>query len=84
MTIVHDAELMTAGPDEAVVTFRTDGEEPVATRIGDTQVTTTGPYHHARVGGLEPGTEYRLDVEGSAPSDWLPTSFVTLERPAGR
>src|SRR5262249_50982915 len=84
MTIVHDAELMTAGPDEAVVTFRTDGEEPVATRIGDAQVTTTGPYHHARVGGLEPGTEYRLDVEGSAPSDWLPTSFVTLERPAGR
>ena len=34
MAVVHDAELMTVGPDEAVVTFRTDGDEPVTTRFG--------------------------------------------------
>jgi predicted phosphodiesterase len=84
MTTVHDAELMTVGPDEAVVTFRTDGEEEVTTRIGDTEVTTTGPYHHASVGGLDPGAEYRLGVEGASPSEWLPASFTTLDRPAGR
>ena len=84
MTVVHDAELMTVGPDEAVVTFRTDGDEAVTTRVGDIDVTTTGPYHHARVVGLEPGTDYQLAVEGAAPGDWLPASFTTLERPAGR
>jgi len=84
MTVVHDAELMTVGPDEAVVTFHTDGEEPVTTRVGDTEVTTTGRYHHAPVGALEPGTEYRLAVDGAAPTEWLPASFTTLERPPGR
>ncbi len=84
MTVVHDAELMTVGPDEAVVTFRADDDEPVTTRIGDAEVVTTGPYHSARVDGLEPGTEYTLDVDGTAPGEWLPPSFTTLERPAGR
>ena len=41
MTVVHDAELMTVGPDEAVVTFGTDGDEPVTTRVGDAEVTTS-------------------------------------------
>ena len=84
MTFVHDAELMTVGPDEAVVTFRADDDEPVTTHVGDATVVTTGPYHFARVDGLEPGTEYKLDVDGAAPSAWLPTSFTTLERPSGR
>jgi predicted phosphodiesterase len=84
MTVVHDAELMTIGTDEAVVTFRTDGEESVVTRVGDAEVTTTGPYHHARVAGLEPRTEYRLAVEGAAASEWLPASLTTLACPAGR
>jgi 3',5'-cyclic AMP phosphodiesterase CpdA len=75
---------MTVGPDEAVVTFRTDGEEAVTTRVGDTEVTTTGPYHHPRVGGLEAGTAYPLAVEGAASSEWLPATFRTLDRPAGR
>src|SRR5437763_1050265 len=84
MTVVHDAELMTVGPDEAVVTFRTDGDEPVTTRVGDAEVTTRGPYHSARVTGLEAGTEYELVVDGAERSEWLPPSFTTLERPAGR
>jgi 3',5'-cyclic-AMP phosphodiesterase len=84
MAVVQDAELMTVGPDEAVVTFRTDGEEPVMTRVGDAEVTTTGPYHSARVTGLDPATEYALEVDGAAPGEWLPPSFTTLERPAGR
>ena len=84
MAVVHDAELMTVGPDEAVVTFRTDGDESVTTRVGDAEVTTRGPYHSARVTGLQAGTEYVLDVDGAEPSDWLPASFTTLERPDGR
>ncbi len=84
MAVVHDAELMTVGPDEAVVTFRTDGDEPVTTRVGDAEVTTRGPYHSARVTGLEAGTEYELVVDGAERSEWLPPSFTTLERPAGR
>ena len=84
MTVVHDAELMTVGPDEAVVTFRADDDGPVTTRVGDIEVVTSGPYHSPRVVDLEPGTEYALDVEGAAPSEWLPPSFTTLERPAGR
>jgi 3',5'-cyclic-AMP phosphodiesterase len=84
VTAVHDAELMTVGPDEAVVTFRTDGDDAVTTRVGDAEVTTTGPYHTARVGDLDPGTEYTLEVEGAARSEWLPSTFTTLERPSGR
>jgi 3',5'-cyclic-AMP phosphodiesterase len=84
MTVVHDAELMTVGPDEAVVTFRTDDAEAVTSRVGDAEVTTTGPYHRARVVGLDPGTEYELDVDGARRSEWLPATFTTLERPTGR
>jgi 3',5'-cyclic-AMP phosphodiesterase len=84
MTVVHDAELMTVGPDEAVVTFRTDDAEAVTSRFGDAEVTTTGPYHRARVVGLDPGTEYELDVDGARRSEWLPATFTTLERPTGR
>jgi 3',5'-cyclic-AMP phosphodiesterase len=84
MTVALDAELMTVGTDEAVVTFRTEDAAAVTTRVGDVEVTTTGPYHCARVAGLEPRTEYKLDVDGAARSEWLPTSFTTLEQPAGR
>jgi Icc protein len=84
MSAVHDPELMTVGPDEAVVTFRTDGDDAITTRVGDAEVTTTGPYHSARVGGLEPETAYDLDVEGAAHGEWLPASFTTLDRPTGR
>ena len=52
--MIHDAELFTVGPDEVVVTFRTDDAREVATRVGDHAVVTTGPYHAARVTGLEP------------------------------
>jgi 3',5'-cyclic-AMP phosphodiesterase len=84
MTSVHDAELMTVGTDEAVVTFRTDDGASVTTQVGDTTVTTTGPYHSAGVTGLEPGTEYTLAVDGASPGAWLPSNFTTLERPPGR
>jgi 3',5'-cyclic-AMP phosphodiesterase len=84
MTAVHDAELMTVGPDEAVVTFRTDDGAAVITRVGDSEVTTTGPYHTARITGLEPGTGYTLEVEGARHDGWLPSAFMTLERPPGR
>ena len=63
--VIHDAELFTVGPDEVVVTFRTDGDDAVTTRAGDHEVTTTGPYHSARITGLEPDTEYPLRVDGA-------------------
>lgn len=84
MTAVHDAELMTVGTNEAVVTFRSDDGATVGTRVGDTDVTTTGPYHSARISGLEAGTEYTLAVEGVRNDGWLPSKFTTLEKPHGR
>ena len=60
------------GPDEVVVTFTTPGAEPVATRVGTAEVTTAGPRHVARVGGLEPDTDYPLEVDGAPPAQFLP------------
>ena len=79
-----DAELMTVGTDEVVVTFRTDVETTVTTRVGDRDVTTSGRYHSARVDGLEPGTRYDVEVEGSPYTAYLPVAVTTLERPTGR
>jgi 3',5'-cyclic AMP phosphodiesterase CpdA len=82
--VIHDAELFTVGPDEAVVTFRTDDAAAVTTRVGDHEVTTTGPYHSARVTGLEPATEYVLHVDGADAGDLLPSTLTTLPLPSGR
>jgi 3',5'-cyclic-AMP phosphodiesterase len=81
---VRNAELITVGPDEAVVTFVTDDAGVVVTRIGEAEVTTTGPYHVARVTGLDAGAGYPLEVEGAAPHRYLPSEIRTLERPPGR
>jgi len=87
---VRDAELMTVGPDDAVVTFLTDDHDAVgAALLADGELAaewrgTEGPVHVARFEGLHPGTTYELHVEGADPDDWLPATFTTLERPAGR
>ena len=83
MAIVH-AELMSVGPDEVVVTFTTDPGARVVTRVGDAEVTTEGPDHHAVVTGLESDTDYELAVEGAMPDAWLPTRVRTPARPRGR
>jgi predicted phosphodiesterase len=84
MSIAH-AELMSVGPDEVVVTFTTPPGARVTTRVGDHEVTTEGPFHDARVTGLDPDTTYALEVEG-APADgrWLPAQVRTLVQPTGR
>jgi Icc protein len=82
--VVRNAELMTVGPDEVVVTFATDDSDAVVTRVGDHEVTTTGPHHVARVDGLEPDTRYEVAVEGAATDEYLPADVRTLARPAGR
>lgn len=82
--VIHDAELFTVGPDEVVVTFRTDDEAAVTTAVGDREITTTGPYHSARVTGLEPETDYPLAVDGAGASELLPSRVTTLDRPPGR
>ena len=84
MPIVHNAELMSVGPDEVVVTFTTDDTDAVVTLVGDHEVTTTGPYHAVRVGGLEPDTRYVLAVEGATGGEYMPTEVRTLARPSGR
>jgi 3',5'-cyclic-AMP phosphodiesterase len=84
MTVAH-AELMSVGPEEVVVTFTSSPGERVTTRVGGHEVTTEGPFHDARVTGLEPDTAYELEVEGAAPDGrWLPAQVRTLERPRGR
>src|SRR3974390_1647399 len=81
--VIHDAELFTVGPDEVVVTFRTDDEREVETMVGDIAVTTSGRYHAARVTGLDPDTTYPLSVEGAASSPLLPPTATTLPDPPG-
>jgi 3',5'-cyclic-AMP phosphodiesterase len=83
MTTVSNAEVMSVGPDEVVVTFATPDTEKLTTRLGDREVTTRGPFHVARIEGLDPGTEYSLEVDGAASSEWLPAQIATLERPDG-
>jgi hypothetical protein len=84
MVVAH-AELMSVGPDEVVVTFTTEPGERVTTRVGAREVVTEGPFHDARVGGLDAGTTYELEVEGAVPDGrWLPTHVRTLEQPRGR
>ncbi len=82
--VIHDAELFTVGPDEVVVTFRTDDEREVSTRVGDRSVVTTGPFHSARVAGLAPATTYAIAVDGAEPSTLLPGQVTTLAQPPGR
>lgn len=84
MASVRNAELMSVGPDEVVVAFVGDPGERVVTRVGETEVATTGPYHLARVAGLDASTTYELEVEGVDPHDHLPRAVTTLPRPAGR
>jgi len=82
--VLHDAELFSVGPDEVVVTFRTDDDEAVTTRVGPHEVTTSGRYHVAGVAGLDPGTSYEMAVDGAEPGPLLPATVTTLERPPGR
>jgi predicted phosphodiesterase len=82
--VIHDAELFSVGPDEVVVTFRTDGDDVVTTAVGGREVTTQGRYHSARITGLEPATPYAVQVDGVDASNLLPAEVTTLTRPTGR
>ncbi len=83
--MIHDAELFTVGPDEVVVTFRTDDEREVETRVGDAAVVTTGPYHSARVVGLDPATTYPIDGRRArSRRRCCPAEVTTLAQPSGR
>lgn len=84
VTVVHDAELYTVGPDEVVVTFRTEVDSTVTTVVGDREAITSGCYHSARITGLEPGATYPLEVDGAPTSPLLPSEVTTLTPPAGR
>jgi len=81
--VIHDAELFTVGTDEVVVTFRTDDDREVETRVGELGVVTQGPFHSARVAGLEPATRYPVAVAGADASPLLPAEVTTLAQPAG-
>ncbi|HEY3830749.1 MAG TPA: metallophosphoesterase [Acidimicrobiia bacterium] len=83
MSEIDNAELYTVAPDEVVVTFTTEPDVEVTTRVGAHTVTTTGPYHHARGEGLDADTTYDLAVGDAAPSDLCPVSVTTLPLPPG-
>lgn len=75
---------MTVGPDEAVVVAESPADAVLTTRIGEHEVMTEGPHHVARVTGLDPDTQYDLEVFGVDPHPYLPESIRTLTRPTGR
>jgi predicted phosphodiesterase len=79
-----EPELMTVGTDEVVVTAATPPETELVTRVGEHEVTTQGPYHVAPVTGLDPDTEYTLEVVGVDPHAYLPATVRTLPCPPGR
>jgi len=79
-----EPELITVGPDEVVVTAESGSDTALTTRVGEHEVTTQGPHHIARLTGLEPDTEYPLEVDGIDPHPYLPASVRTLARPSGR
>jgi 3',5'-cyclic AMP phosphodiesterase CpdA len=84
MTVVAHAELMSVEPDRVLVTFTTPSTERVTTRVGEHETTTEGPLHEAWLAGLEPDTDYDLDVDGVDADRWLPAQVRTLARPRGR
>lgn len=81
--MIHDAELASVGPHDAVVHFITEAGVEVGTRVGDREVRSTGPYHVAAFHDLEADTAYDLEVEGAETDTYLPESFRTLARPRG-
>src|SRR5439155_15072200 len=80
----QNAELMSVGPREVVVTFTTEADASVTTRVGEREVTTSGRFHVARVADLEPDTDYPLAVDGTGPDQWLPALVRTLQQPPGQ
>jgi 3',5'-cyclic-AMP phosphodiesterase len=84
MPEIHHPELIGVGADEVVVTFVTDADVRVTTRVGEHEVGTTGPFHVALISGLRPDTSYELEVEGAEPAEHLPRDVRTLAQPSGR
>jgi predicted phosphodiesterase len=81
---VRDAEVISVGPDEVTVTAVTDPDLTITIRVGDDELTTTGPHHFARFTGLEEDTEHPVHVEGHPGGDpHLPPVVRTLARPKG-
>jgi 3',5'-cyclic AMP phosphodiesterase CpdA len=79
-----EPELITVGVDEVVVTAESGADVELVTRVGDHEAATGGPHHVARITGLEPDTEYALEVVGIDPHPFLPASVRTMARPPGR
>lgn len=84
VTAIGNPEVFTVAPDEIGVTFVTAPHKSVTTRLGPHEVTTTGPFHVARITGLDPDTPYPLTVDGAMPRELLPAEIRTLTRPSGR
>ena len=81
---VRVAEVAAVGPDSITVTFVTDADVAVTTRVGEVEQVTHGPFHTVEVAGLEPGREYAVAVDGVVPDEQLPSAVTTLPEPSGR
>jgi predicted phosphodiesterase len=77
------AEVAAVGPDSVTVTFVTEPEVTVDTLIGDTSVSSTGPFHVVEVHDLAPDTDHPLHVEGVPASELVPAAVRTLPAPSG-
>jgi len=82
---VRDAEIVSVGTETVVVTFVTDADERVTTRVGGQETVTEGPVHVATFADLVPEVVHEVEVEGHRGDDpHLPPSVRTLPAPAGR
>jgi Icc protein len=81
---IHAAEVAAVGPDSVTVTFETEPDVVVTTRLGDVEVTTTGPHHFAEITGLAPDTDHPLAIDGLPADDLVPATVRTLAAPGGR
>ncbi len=81
---IDNAEVVAVGTDTVTVFCSSAPERTVVTRLGDREIASVGPYHLVTFDGLDPATEFDLEIEGhAAPTEHLPPTIRTLDRPTG-
>ncbi len=80
---LEPAEIVAVGTDTVTVFFTSAPERSITARFGDREITSVGPHHLVTFDGLEPATDFAIEIEGHAPTEQLPAVIRTLDRPTG-